>query len=336
MISNKKSAVFTFFPLLVLALGSTGCFSSSSSDSGLGMSEEDAAVAAMIAAGMAGSMEDFAEETNPEEPLGQEQRLLADSGTLNDCAGSGHLYVTESVVSGSSVGLDAAFGYTGSVEMTEVDADCTMDAFGMSSSSHGYSRFGHSPDGTVFFGETTPGPGQSADDGPYVATMNWDGFMSMHQESQMLLHICEGCPELGGGANAEMHLFADLKLEADMMDEPPIDFHLRWGRSTTDRAHVVVGDLGSGILEYEINGFMGFDDRETNCRFGADFETIEPIVMQGAGTQNVVATSGELHMTPENGGSTIRVVYNSDGSATVNGTTYTQEQLYNMVEDCNA
>ena len=333
---QNNTATYALIPLLALTFGASGCFSSSSSDSGgAGMSDDDAAVAAMIAAGVAGSMDEYVDDPNVDGAAAQGGALLAESGLANDCAGSGHLYVTESTVSGSSLGLDAAFGYTGSIDLQEVDADCSMNSMGIGSSSHGYTRFGHSPDGTIFFGETTPGPGQSADDGPYVATMDWSGFMNMHQESQMYVHMCHGCPELGGGSNSEMYLFADVKIEMEMYEEPPIDMHFRWGHNTSDRAHIQMNDIGSGMVEYQINGFMGFEDKEAGCGFAAEFETINPVILQGVGSNQVSATGGEMHMSPEGGGSTIEVIYHSDGSATVNGRTYTQEELWEIADDCS-
>jgi hypothetical protein len=333
---RNTTVTYALVPLLALAFGASGCFSSSSDSGGAGMSDRDAAVAGMIAAGMADGLEDYADDPNVDEPARHGGALMAQSALNNECGGSGHLYVTESTVSGSSLGLDTAFGYTGSIEQVEVDADCSMSSTGIVSNSHGYTRFGHSPDGTVFFGETTPGPGQSADDGPYIATMDWSGFMSMHQESQMYVHMCNGCPELGGGSNAEMHLFADVKIEMEMPEEPPIDIHFRWGYNSSDRAHVQMMDIGSGTVEYQIDGFMAFEDKENGCQFAADFDTVDPIILQGLGTEQISATGGELHMTPEGGGNTVQVVYHSDGSATVNGTTYTQEELWGMVDDCSS
>jgi hypothetical protein len=333
---RNNTATYALIPLLALTFGASGCFSSSSDSGGAGMSEDDAAVAAMIAAGMADGLDEYAEDPNVDEANGYGGVLLAGSGFANDCGGEGYLYVTESTVSGSSLGLDTAFGYTGSIEQVEVDADCSIESMGMGSSSRGYTRFGHSPDGTVFFGETTPGPGQSADEGPYIATMDWSGFMSMHQESQMYVHMCNGCPELGGGANSEMYLFADVKIAMDMYEEPPVDIHFRWGYNTTDRAHIQMNDIGSGMMEYQINGFMGFEDKEAGCGFAADFETVNPVILQGVGSNQVSATGGELHMSPEGGGNTIEVVYHSDGSATVNGRTYTQEELWQLVDDCSS
>ncbi|MDQ2070883.1 hypothetical protein [Natronospira bacteriovora] len=300
------------------------------------MSNSDGAVAALIAVGMADGAEGFIEDPNLDDDGPGSMALHAANGTAtNQCSGTGHLYIDESVVSGSSVGLDSAFGYTGNIELLEVDADCVISHDSFTVESRGYMRFGHSPDHTVVFGELTPGPGQSADAGPYISVLD-SGATSMDQASQMYIHICQGCPELGGGANARMLLFADINFDIRMQNQPDMDFHLRWGTSTSDRMHMEVTDLGADNREYQMNGFMGFDSGSQSCQFAATFDTVQPIVVQGASSGQPMATAGELHLTPESGGDTVEVVYHSDGSVTVNGQTFSQSEVEALFEGCDS
>ncbi|MEA5446745.1 hypothetical protein VCB98_13035 [Gammaproteobacteria bacterium AB-CW1] len=309
-----------------------GCNSSSSSDGPVGMNNADAAAAAMVAIGMAEGIDDFIDDPEDDD-MGVLARAMQQAAT-NQCTGDGHLYTSESTVSGSDVNVEDAFGYTGSLEMVEIDADCVMDTQDFYSESRGYIRMAHSPTESVVFGEVTPGPGQSADAGAYVSVMDGAG-MNMESSQQMYMHACFGCVELGGGENMEMRMFSDIQMQSNMAGDSGFDMHIRFGTSTTDRAVFKLQELGGGQVEYSVDGFMGVETHLDACSWAATLETVQPLTAQGLTTNQPSITGGQLNVTPEDSNDTMEVQYHSDGSITVNGNTITMEDIEERIQTCD-
>lgn len=259
---------------------------------------------------------------------GDEDEAMATSASTKDAQPCGDGGTLDQFSSSEDVGSPY---FNGAMPVDVIIANNCRESrsgqgFSFSSRMDGRLTVGSAEDGAVAYVKASD-LGNDPDVGdPYITTVMSSGASNTDTSFNFrgLMHICERCasPQEGGTTELTGYFEGGFSINGN-------SFEIGFGDSTTAPLNVVVTENAS-TTETAINGRLAFDDGG-QCAFDANYTTISPIVTMTG--DDGLPNSGELDVTVE-GANPIRIVFNGDGSATIDGQTYTAEQLSALGDEC--
>lgn len=259
---------------------------------------------------------------------GDDEKAMATSTSTKDAQPCGNGGTLDQFSSSEDVGSPY---FNGAMPVDVIIADNCRESqsgqgFSFSSRMDGRLTVGSAEDGAVTYVRASD-LGNDPDVGdPYIATVMSSGASNSDTSFNFrgLMHICERCasPQEGGTTELTGYFEGGFSINGN-------SFEIGFGESTAAPLNVVVTENAS-TTETAINGRLAFDDGE-QCAFDADYTTISPIVTMTG--DDGLPNSGELDVAVE-GANPIRIVFIGDGSATIDGQTYTAEQLSALADEC--
>lgn len=193
---------------------------------------------------------------------------------------------------------------------------------------------GEAENGAVIYFRASDTGDNPASGEPYVLETSGStpqGDFDISFVAQGELNICDNCASPTQGGTQEILGYADFSFSGGSFPGAPEipAISTTFGDGPDNPVTLIAKDMGA-TTETTIDGPFGFDDGGA-CNFTSDYETISPLITDNS---SGLTTGGQVNITT--GGSTFDVVYNSDGSITVNGETYTVEELAELNQDCKS
>jgi len=282
-------------------------------------SRDKAAASGVAAALLPKFSSDFADDVSDDD--GSTQSLQTKQ--QDQCNDGGSLETSEFTA-------DVGSPFASQLDVVRIEADNCRNSssgggFSVSSRQDGILEVGSAENErvTYIFASDLGGDPDSGE--PFVSETSGSGFPNSSIEQRASLNVCDGCSSPTQGGTQEIVGF--LAGSFDFGDGERFD--VAFGESTENGIEVIAKDMGA-TTESTINGVFSFDDG-TECSLKADYQTVSPVVTSNSGDGR--ATSGELNVTIDDG-ETFNVQFNSDGSAIVNGRTYTVQELDALEDAC--
>ncbi|WP_420429425.1 hypothetical protein [Algiphilus sp.] len=274
---------------------------------------QEGAIATLLAkvASTAASQADDADDSNSTQSLSTKQQ-------------DGCVQTSE-----STEDVGSPFASPLSVTTTTAD-DCRDsgqgDGFSFSSRQDGVLAVGEAENGNVIYIRASDISGDPTSGGPYIlqveSTFNGQ-TTSQDVELRGELNVCDNCASPTRGGNLELIGYLSSSFAGNNVPA----FSSTFGTGPNDPATIIINE-GSQTTETRIDGPFEFSDNGS-CDVSTDYETVDPIITDNSSGQ---IQSGRLNVTVD--GESFVVVYNGDGSVTVNGETYTAQELAALNSDC--
>ena len=201
------------------------------------------------------------------------------------------------------------------------------DGFSSSSRQDGILELGEAEQGTVQYIRASDIDDDPASGSPFILQSSFSSSQtssSFNARLQGELNICDGCSSPTMGGTQELLGYFSFSFEGDGAP----GFSATYGDGPNDPI-ALISTIGESTTATSIDGRFGFDDG-ADCSVTAVYDTISPIITE---TETGLTTSGELEVAFDSG-EPVRVVFNSDGSATINGETFTAEDLAQIEDKC--
>ncbi|WP_421717858.1 hypothetical protein [Algiphilus sp.] len=275
----------------------------------------EGAIATLLAkvASTAANQADDADDTNTTQSLSTKQQ-------------DGCVQISESI---EDVG--SPFAETLAVTTTTAD-DCRDSGEGngvsLSSRQDGIIAVGEAENGNVTYIRASDISGDPASGGPYILQFesNFGGqTTSQDVELRGELNLCDNCASPTQGGNLELIGYLSSSFAGNDLSA----FSSAFGTGPNDPATIIINE-GAQTTETRIDGPFEFSDNDS-CDVSTDYETLDPIITDNSTGQ---VQSGRLNVTVD--GESFEIVYNGDGSVTVNGRTYTAQELATLNDACTA
>lgn len=304
---------------IVIACGSVALFGCGGGGGGSGDNETQKAATASVAAKLASKVgqvaSNQAEDENATQSLRTKQSQSCDQGEITETSAS-----RESPFLSSSLSTERAVA-------DECRTSDSGDGFSSSSRRDGILEFGEAEGGAVGYIRASDINDDPATGGPFVIEASGSGNGQQFDFSarfQGELNICDGCSSPTQGGTQELLGYFSFSTEGNQAPNISSTF----GNGPDDPVTLISTDSGS-ITETSIDGRFGFTDGR-DCDVRAVYDTISPIITEN---ETGRTTGGELDVRFDDA-PPIRVAFNSDGSATIDGETFTAEELAVLENDC--
>ncbi|MEQ9010388.1 hypothetical protein [Algiphilus sp.] len=202
------------------------------------------------------------------------------------------------------------------------------EGFSFSSGQNGILALGEAEGGNVVYIRASDISGDPASGGPYIQQFesNFGRQTTSHDvELRGELNLCDNCASPTQGGNLELIGYLSSSFAGNDLSA----FSSAFGTGPSDQATTIINE-GGQTTETLIDGPFEFSDNDS-CDVSTDYESLDPIITDNSTGQ---VQSGRLNVTVD--GSSFEVVYNGDGSVTVNGRTYTAQELATLNDACTA
>lgn len=219
--------------------------------------------------------------------------------------------------------------FAGTIATQRVVADNCQEVIPeaqFSASQNGIVEIGEVEGGAVLYLRTSGPSGDPDGSDTYSSRSSSPNFVS-EIDMRGLVEVCDGCAAPQSGGNIEQQVFLQARFLFDGQE-----FQLEVGEDST-RPLQLVGTLSGGTFTAALNGLLGVDVTGTPCAFSADYETVEELTFEDFNGQDERITGGELNISVDDG-APLAVVFQADGSLTVDGQTYTEADLKAFDRQC--
>lgn len=288
--------------------------------------DEQAAVAAFGAKLFASAAQGFANNTSPDDDAEEAALRAKQQQECNDSDGS------FSTSGPTTEDVNSPYTSDGSLSVSRYEADNCRNSFsgnGFSSESlqDGLFLEGSAESGAVAFFQTSELGTEPATSDPYITESSSSGNPGISSELRALMHVCDGCsmPPNGEDFALQAYLDGDFDFGEDA-------FSFQYGRDSSTPLVVSELDTGGGTRETEINGFLAFSFAD-GCAFEADYETVDPLLTENAGTENEQFVGGRLALDVN--GENVDVEFQQDGAVLVDGERFTEADFEEIDERCD-
>jgi|UPI0005C15AE5 hypothetical protein len=305
---------------ILIACSSIALFGCGGGGGGGGATSTEKAAAAGVTAKLAAKFGQIASDQVDDESSTQslstkQVESCGQSGTRNETSGSrSSPFLSSNITTERTVANDCRTSESG-------------DGFSSSSREDGIQEFGEAEGGAVSYLRASDIDDDPATGGPFILEASGSGGgqqFNLSARFQGELNICEGCSSPTQGGTQELLGYFSFQISGNQAP----NFSASFGDGPDAPIALITTEAGSTTTT-SIDGRFGFDDG-SDCNFNADYDTISPIITENDTGRT---TGGELDVSID-GGESVRVVFNSDGSATINGETFTAEELAALEDDC--
>lgn len=222
--------------------------------------------------------------------------------------------------------------------MTTIADNCRESGSGdgvtFSSRQDGILAVGEAEGGAVSYLRASDINGDPASGGPFIIQASGNtpqGNFETDGAFQGELNVCDNCASPTQGGTQEIIGYLEASFSGGSLpgagDIP--DFTSTFGDGPDSPVTLIAKDMGA-TTETTIDGRFGFDDGGA-CDFMSTYETVDPLITDN---ETGVTESGRLNVTT--GGATLDVRFLGGGSVSVNGETYTAEELAALNDNCKA
>lgn len=248
------------------------------------------------------------------------QQMRVEAKNTQACSSGGS--ITETASTAESL-------FAGSIATQRVVADNCEEVIPeaqFSLSQNGIVEVGEVEGGAVLYLRTS-GPSDDPDGSDTYSSRSSSPDFVSEIDMRGLVEVCDGCsaPQSGGTIEQVIYLQARFLFDGQA-------FELNVGEGSASPLQLV-GTLSGSTFTADLNGLLGVDVTGTPCAFSADYETVEDLVFENFNGQEERITGGEMNITVD-GGAPLAVVFQADGSLTVDGQTYTEADLKAFDQQC--